>query len=101
MAMDAGHIRSMGQMYNCPKSLTVGNRTISDTHPFGRACSVAEIMMESSNIGTAQIAQELGSDKQREFLEKMGFMKRSELELLEKGRPLTPPAGLPPAGRAV
>ena len=91
MAMDAGHIRSMGQMYNCPKSLTIGNRTISDTHPFGRACSVAEIMMESSNIGTAQIAQELGADKQREFLEGMGFMKRSELELLERGRPLTPP----------
>lgn len=91
MAMDAGHIRSMGQMYNCPKSLTVGNRTISDTHPFGRACSVAEIMKESSNIGTAQIAQELGSVKQREFLEKMGFLKRSEIELLERARPLTPP----------
>ncbi|WP_265570012.1 peptidoglycan D,D-transpeptidase FtsI family protein [Sphingomicrobium nitratireducens] len=90
MAMDAGVVRSMGQMYNCPKSLTVGRHTISDTHPFGRACSVAEIMMESSNIGTAQIAQQLGAEKQRAFLKAMGFLDRADIELMERGRTLAP-----------
>ena len=41
--------------------LHVAGRTINDTHPFGRACSVAEIMKESSNIGTAQIADQIGA----------------------------------------
>ena len=90
MAMDSGIIRSMGQIYNCPNQLNVYGRTINDTHPFNRACTVAEIMKESSNIGTAQIAAQLGSRRQKEFLSKMGFLKPVEIELREKGRTLSP-----------
>jgi cell division protein FtsI (penicillin-binding protein 3) len=63
---------------------------VHDTHPFGRMCSVAEIMMESSNIGMAQIADQLGTERQKAWLKKMGFLDRPEIELKEKGRPLTP-----------
>ncbi len=90
MAMDAGVVKSLGQMYPCPGALHVAGRTINDTHPFNRACSVAEIMMESSNIGSAQIAQQLGSARQREFLKKMGFLDKVEVELRERGRTLSP-----------
>ena len=90
MGLETGDIRSMGQMYPCPQSLQVGNRRISDTHPFGRPCSVAEIMMESSNIGTAQIAAQVGAKRQRAFLEKMGFTKKMGHELPERGGPLLP-----------
>lgn len=93
MAMDSGIIKSFGQMYNCPRALPVGGRfTITDTHPFGRACSVAEIMKESSNIGTAQIAAQVGSQRQQEFLRKMGFLEPVSIELNERGRTLTPGA---------
>jgi len=77
-------------MYNCPRQFHVAGRTISDTHPFGRACSVAEIVMKSSNIGTAQIALQLGSARQQAFLRKMGFLDKVEIELRERGRTLTP-----------
>jgi cell division protein FtsI (penicillin-binding protein 3) len=90
MAMDSGVVKSFGQMYNCPAGLPVGGFTITDTHPFGRACSVAEIMKESSNIGTAQIAAQVGSTRQQEFLRKMGFMDPVKIELNERGRTLTP-----------
>lgn len=90
MAMDAGVIRSLGQMYNCSSGLRAGGFTITDTHPFNRPCSVAEIMQESSNIGTAQIAAQLGAGRQKEFLRKMGFLDKVEIELLERGRTLTP-----------
>ena len=90
MAMDAGIVKSFGQMYPCPRGLNVGNHTITDTHPFGRPCSVAEIMKESSNIGTAQIAHQLGAARQKEFLRKMGFLEKVSIELLERGRTLTP-----------
>ena len=86
MAMDSGIIKSFGQLYNCPNALHVAGRTITDTHPFGRACSVAEIMKESSNIGTAQIADELGTALQKAFLGKMGFLAPVGIELRERGR---------------
>ena len=90
MAMDSGVIKSFGQIYNCPRELNVYGRTINDTHPVGGPCTVAEIMKESSNIGTAQIAAQVGSSRQRAFLDKMGFLKPVAIELKEKGRTLTP-----------
>ena len=92
MAMDAGIIKSMGQMYNCPQQLHVAGRTINDTHPFGRACSVTEIMKESSNIGTAQIANQIGATRQQAFLKRMGFLDKVGIELKERGRTLSPGA---------
>ena len=90
MALDSGAVQSMGQVYNCPDSLRVGRHTINDTHPFGRSCTVAEIMKESSNIGTAQIASQVGSARQRAFLQKMGFLSPIAIELKERGRTLSP-----------
>ena len=46
--------------------------------------------MESSNIGMAQMADKLGKDRQKAWLKKMGFLDRVEIELKERGRPLTP-----------
>jgi cell division protein FtsI (penicillin-binding protein 3) len=90
MAMDSGIVKSMGQMYNCPNELHVYGQIVHDTHPMGRPCSIAEIMKESSNIGTAQIADQLGRDRQKAFLKKMGFLDPVAIELREKGRTLTP-----------
>jgi cell division protein FtsI (penicillin-binding protein 3) len=90
MGMDDGHVKSLGQMYPCPGGLTAGRFTINDTHPFGRPCSVAEIMQESSNIGTAQIATQVGGVRQKEYLRKMAFLEPVSIELKERGRTLSP-----------
>jgi cell division protein FtsI (penicillin-binding protein 3) len=90
MAMDSGIIKNFGQMYPCVDALHIYGQTIHDTHPYGRMCSVAEIMMESSNIGTAEIADQLGAERQKAFLKKMGFLDRVRVELPERGRTLTP-----------
>jgi cell division protein FtsI (penicillin-binding protein 3) len=90
MAMDSGVVSGPGQMYNCPDALPAYGHIIHDTHPFGRRCSVAEIMMESSNIGMAQMAQQVGTERQKAFLRKMGFLDKVEVELPERGRTLTP-----------
>lgn len=90
MAMDSGVVTSMGQQYNCPDTLPAYGHIVHDTHPFGRTCTVAEIMMASSNIGTAQIADQLGIQRQKAWLKKMGFLDRVEVELKERGRALTP-----------
>jgi len=90
MAMDSGVVSGPGQMYNCPDALPAYGHVIHDTHPFGRMCSVAEIMMESSNIGMAQMAEQVGTARQKAFLKRMGFIDRVEVELPERGRTLTP-----------
>jgi cell division protein FtsI (penicillin-binding protein 3) len=90
MAMDSGIIKSFGKLYNCPHELHVYGQVIHDTHPYDRPCSVAEIMKESSNIGTAQIADQLGAERQKAFLAKMGFLSKVQIELMERGRTLTP-----------
>jgi cell division protein FtsI (penicillin-binding protein 3) len=90
MAMDLGIIKSFGQIYNCPDELHVYGHTVHDTEPYGRACSVAEIMKNSSNIGTAQIADQIGAERQKAFLKKMGFLDPVRIELKERGRTLTP-----------
>jgi cell division protein FtsI (penicillin-binding protein 3) len=92
MAMDSGVVSGPGQMYNCPQVLPAYGHLVHDTHPFGRQCSVAEIMMESSNIGMAQIADQVGTQRQKAWLKKMGFLDKAEIELKGRGRPLTPGA---------
>jgi cell division protein FtsI (penicillin-binding protein 3) len=88
--MDEGIVKSFGQMYPCVDALHIYGQTIHDTHPYGRMCSVAEIMKESSNIGTAEIADQLGAERQKKYLKKMGFLERVKVELPERGRTLTP-----------
>jgi cell division protein FtsI (penicillin-binding protein 3) len=90
MAMDSGVVSGPSQILNCPKVLPAYGHLVHDTHPFGRECSIAEIMMESSNIGMAQIADRLGTQRQKAWLKKMGFLDKPEIELRERGRPLTP-----------
>ena len=90
MAMDSGVVSGPGQIMNCPEVLPAYGHLVHDTHPFGRQCSIAEVMMESSNIGMAQIADKLGTERQKAWLKKMGFLDKVEIELKERGRALNP-----------
>jgi cell division protein FtsI (penicillin-binding protein 3) len=47
-------------------------------------------MMESSNIGMGQMANQLGVARQKVWLKKMGFLDKVPIELKERGRPLNP-----------
>jgi cell division protein FtsI (penicillin-binding protein 3) len=51
---------------------------------------VPEIFKYSSNIGSAKMAVEVGTDAQRAFFEKLGFLKPVHTELMEVGTPLYP-----------
>ena len=90
MAMDSGIIKSFGKIYNCPAVLNVLGHTIHDFEPYDRPCTVAEIMRASSNVGTAQIAAQVGAGRQKYFLGKMGFLDPVKIEIKERGRTLTP-----------
>ena len=58
---------------------------------YGRI-SVREIIVVSSNRGTARLALQIGAERQRDFLQRFGFLAPTELEMVEAptGRPLFP-----------
>lgn len=89
MALDAGTARLDGG-YDASRPIQVSRFVIRDYKPKNRWLSVPEIMMYSSNIGTAKMALEVGAAGQRAFLERMGMLRKPSLELPEIGAPLVP-----------
>ncbi len=53
--------------------------------------NVEKIVVESSNIGTAQIALKIGKEAQKDFLNKLGFFNKIDIESLEAEKPLANP----------
>lgn len=91
MALDAGVITSMSQKYDASRPLHIAGFTIHDDHALNRPETVPEIFIHSSNIGTARIAVELGRDRQRAYLERLGFFKKAVIQLPERANPQFPP----------
>ncbi len=88
--LDSGIIPSMDKTYDATRPLVVDKHVIHDDHALNRWLTVPEIFIHSSNIGTARIAQEIGRDRQRAMLEKLGFFKQVDFELQERSRPQYP-----------
>ncbi len=65
---------------------------ISDFRYYGKELSVSDIITKSSNIGTARIANMIGSVAQQNFLGSLGFLETIPLEMVEAsgGKPLLP-----------
>ncbi len=89
MALDAGTV-DMGDGYDASEPIRVARFTISDYRPEKRWLSVPEILIHSSNIGSAKMAVDLGTERQRGYLRNLGMLSPSNIELPEIGRPLKP-----------
>ncbi len=89
MALDSGKV-TLASRYDARKPLQVGRFTISDFHPENRWLTVPEIFMHSSNIGSAEMALDVGTDAQKAFLAKLGLMQPLITEIREAGIPLMP-----------
>lgn len=89
MGLEAGTIRSLAETYPTG-ALSVGRHRIRDLHPKGRPLTVPEVLIHSSNVGTARMAEALGQARQKAFLGKLGFLDPVPAEIPEKGRTLYP-----------
>ena len=56
-----------------------GRFRIRDSHYLGKELSVSDIIVKSSNIGTARIAQMIGVDRQQQFLRDFGVFEKTSL----------------------
>ncbi|MEO1640418.1 MAG: penicillin-binding protein 2 [Pseudomonadota bacterium] len=91
-AMELGLINP-NTMIDTQGPLTWGRFRIRDFKDYGPELSTTDVIVESSNIGTARIAMQIGAERQREFLDSLGFLAPTPLEMVEAptGRPLLPP----------
>lgn len=89
-AIESGVLGDMRQMIDVSHPLHVGGFTIHDDEPKHRSLSIPEVMTFSSNVGTAQIADQIGADRTKAFFDKLGFNDRTAIELRERGLPQVP-----------
>ena len=89
MALDSGKI-TLKDGYDTSKTFKVGRHRIKDFHSKNRWLSIPEIFMYSSNIGSVKMVMDMGIERQKDFLEKLGFFQPLSFELPETGTPLTP-----------
>jgi cell division protein FtsI (penicillin-binding protein 3) len=89
-AMDAGVVTDMARRYDATRPLMVGGHRISDSHSSDRWLNVPEALVHSSNVVTAQIADDLGKDRLQATFRALDFDKRPTIELPERGLPQWP-----------
>lgn len=89
-AIDNGVVTSMAKRYDATKPLAIAGFHIRDSHMMGRWLNVPETLIHSSNIVTAQIADQLGKEKMEALFRSLEFNKRPEIELKERAFPLWP-----------
>lgn len=89
LGLETGTI-TMKSSFDTVNPLRVGGFTIQDSHPVQRWLTVPEIYAYSSNIGTARILLDVGKNRQKNFMDKLGMFKPVDIELPEKSTPLVP-----------
>ncbi len=90
MSLDsgAGHLWNS---YDAGHDIQIGRFTISDFQGKHRALSFPEVLVYSSNLGAARMAQAVGAERQQDWLRKMGMFTRVGIELPEQGQPIVQP----------
>ena len=89
-AIDAGTITDLSRRYQSSRPISIGGFQIHDSHSFGGSLNVPEALIHSSNIVTAQVADELGGVRLNATMRALGMNERPYIELPARGFPLWP-----------
>lgn len=80
----------LSKKYDASQPVRAGRFTINDFHGEKRPLTIPEVFMVSSNIGTAHMAQEIGTDGLKSFYADLGLLKKANFEIDEIGAPIIP-----------
>ena len=91
-ALDLGLVNP-STMIDTKGPIRWGKFRINDFHPMPPKMAMTDVIVESSNVGTARVAQMIGPERQKAFLTGLGFTKTMPVELVEarRAKPLLPP----------
>ncbi len=86
MALEDGVV-DKSELFEVQKPYKVRNKFIRDDHPSKVPLNITGVLAESSNRGTAMIAQRIGADSQQAHLRNLGLLSRVDYELAESAKP--------------
>jgi cell division protein FtsI (penicillin-binding protein 3) len=87
--LDSG-LANLRSVYDASSPIHYASFTIHDFHAQGRPLSLPEVFIYSSNIGAAKMALQMGVDRHRAFLKKLGLLDRVSTEIGETAAPIVP-----------
>ncbi|MFT6331994.1 MAG: cell division protein FtsI (penicillin-binding protein 3) [Lentimonas sp.] len=90
IAFEDGLVK-MTDKFDVSEPVKYGKFTIKDDHPIKEGIAdVRTIFSKSSNIGTIKIAQKIGTERQKEMMEKFGLLDRLTSDFPSLSRPIYP-----------
>jgi cell division protein FtsI (penicillin-binding protein 3) len=92
MALQDHTLKSLDEVFTIGQSYKLGTHSIHEAEHMPATLAARDVLAQSSNIGTLQIALRSGPTRQREFLGNLGLLKTLKSELPETARPLYPVA---------
>jgi len=82
-----------GETFDCHNGVyAIRDRQITDIHPYARL-SFDDVIVQSSNIGAAQIGQRLGGEKFFQTISRFGFGRRTGIRLPAEENGIVNPPG--------
>ncbi|MAC60970.1 MAG: cell division protein FtsI [SAR116 cluster bacterium] len=87
IAIDSGKVK-LEEKFNTTKPLKFGRHRIDDFRYLDKPANVAEILVNSSNIGSALIAERIGPETQKHYFDLLELTKKPDLPLLEVSKPI-------------
>lgn len=84
-AIDSGTVTSMARRFDAIEPLKIGRFTIRDDHPQKRFLNIPELLIHSSNIATARIADLMGREPLEKIFRAMEFDKPLDIEVEKWG----------------
>jgi len=86
-AIDSGAVTDLSRRYSAAP-FPVSGYTIGDLHSMGASINVPEILIHSSNVGTAHVVDALGAARMKQYMADLGFNERPYIELPARGFPI-------------
>jgi cell division protein FtsI (penicillin-binding protein 3) len=83
-------LASMHSTFDATGPIHYASFTISDFHGQHRVLSLPEVFTYSSNVGAAKMALEMGIDRHRAFLKRLGLLSRTPTEIGDTALPIIP-----------
>jgi cell division protein FtsI (penicillin-binding protein 3) len=84
------HTTNLDEVFPIGQGLKIGKFTIHEAEHMPATLAARDILAQSSNIGTAQIAMRSGGVRQKAFLDNLGLLRPVATQLPETARPLYP-----------
>ena len=87
IALDSGKV-NLKDKFDTTKPLYIGRHKVDDFRYLKRPANVAEILINSSNIGSALIAEKVGPKIQKNYFDLLELTKKADLPLMEVSKPI-------------